>query len=146
MSQQPRPVVVDTSVVVKWFFSENHHSQALQIRDDARSGRVKLHAPDLIYAEFTNVVWKRVTFQGLDPDDGALIVATFKLIPIEITPSVDLVEKAFLLGTQHKRAIYDDLFLALSLQITSLFVTGDQKLYNSLHSAFPNIVWIGDWM
>ena len=47
--------VVDASVVVKWFAFEDLRDQALMILDDI--GR--LQAPDFIFAEVSNVVWKK---------------------------------------------------------------------------------------
>ena len=44
--------VVDASVAIKWFFPEIHGDAALRLLE----GEHRLHAPDLIYSEFGNVL------------------------------------------------------------------------------------------
>lgn len=64
------PVVVDTSVAVKWFFDEPYSAQALTLLHAFREGTVRPLAPDLIYPEFANAAWKRVARDRLTPEDG----------------------------------------------------------------------------
>jgi hypothetical protein len=47
--------VVDASVAIKWFLPEIHSDAALRLL----AGEHTLHAPDLIFSEFGNVLWKR---------------------------------------------------------------------------------------
>ena len=48
--------VVDASVAIKWFLPEIHSDAALPLL----AHKHLLHAPDLIFSEFGNVLWKRV--------------------------------------------------------------------------------------
>ena len=48
-------LVVDASVVIKWFYEEDDSAEALQIRE-----RYQFVAPDLLVAECANIVWKKV--------------------------------------------------------------------------------------
>lgn len=141
----PPMVVVDTSVAIKWFFDEPHSERALYLRDAFRDGHCRMLAPDLIYPEFANVVWKRVLFNRLDIQDGATIIASFTLIPFEIVSSLRLLARAYLTAIQHKQSIYDSLFLTLSLEANAELVTGDEPFYQAMHPAFPCIHWIGEW-
>jgi predicted nucleic acid-binding protein len=52
---EPERVVVDASVVVKWFIPEQGHANARELLLAARDRRVDLHAPDLLLAEVANV-------------------------------------------------------------------------------------------
>ena len=64
-------LVIDTSVAVKWFFDEPHTPEALRVLAACRAGSRRPLAPDLIYPEFGNAVWKRVIQRQLDAEDGA---------------------------------------------------------------------------
>lgn len=56
--------VVDASVVVKWFFPEEHSLQCLELLSTVD----ELLASDLVWAEASNVVWKRlVRGEIIDP-------------------------------------------------------------------------------
>ena len=53
-------VVVDASVAVKWFLPEIHSGAALRYLDDD----CERLAPDLLYVEFGNVIWKMLSLSG----------------------------------------------------------------------------------
>jgi len=138
-------IAVDTSVAVKWFFDEPHSEQALRLRELFQTGTSSPVGPDLIYPEFANVVWKRVVFEGLDPDDGKAVLTAFAAIPFEIVPSLSLLPTAYRLGVDHRQTIYDALFLALSLAMDADFVTADEAFYQAMHPSFPRVRWLATW-
>lgn len=140
-----RPVVVDTRVAVKWFFEEPYSPQALGILKTFRDGTCRPLAPDLIYPEFANSVWKRITQGTVRPEDGPATIAAFLSIPFEITPSPFLVADAFLLALEHRQTVYDALFLALSLQADAEFITADEPLYQAVRSRVSRVTWLGHW-
>lgn len=135
--------VIDTSVAVKWFLKESLEDKALELRDAFKKRKCILMAPDLIYGEFANTIWKRVKFNKLDENIGKLMVADFMLIPIDIVPSRNLLLTAFKLATDFKQSVYDALYLALSVLRNSSFITADEKFYNAISSEFSNICWLG---
>jgi len=52
--------VLDASVVVKWFASEEHGSLAARaLRDDYHAGRLTVVVPTLLYLELLNVAGRR---------------------------------------------------------------------------------------
>ncbi len=57
-------LVVDSSVAVKWFVVEPYSTEARLILDAYQNGVLSLLAPDLINAEFGNIIWKKHIFQG----------------------------------------------------------------------------------
>ncbi len=139
------PVVVDTSVAVKWFFDEPHSAQALKLLDSFRAGTLRPLAPDLIYPEFANAVRKRVALDRLSPEDGAAIMATFLALPFEITASFPLLLSAYRLAVEHRRSVYDALFLTLSLEAGADLVTADEPFYQAVHAHLPHVGWLGNW-
>ena len=47
-------LVVDASVVLKWYVAEDESTEALRLLD----GEKKLIAPELVVAEVANIVWR----------------------------------------------------------------------------------------
>jgi predicted nucleic acid-binding protein len=89
-------VVVDASVVAAAFFPEKHSKAA---RSLLLSGG-DFHAPDLIYAEIANVVWKRFHRGELDVEEAEELLADVLDLPLQITPSEQLVGAALELAMQ----------------------------------------------
>jgi hypothetical protein len=56
---------------------------AHRILEAYRTGTLTSLAPDLLYAEVGNIVWKRHRFQGLAAEDAQEILAAFRLVTFE---------------------------------------------------------------
>src|SRR5205823_4556092 len=107
-----------------------------------QNGGLSLLAPDLLYAELGNIIWKKHLFQGLAQADGQLILDAFRQLTLQITPSSDLLIQAYSLATTHKRSVYDSLYLALGLREQCRVVTADEKLVNALSGSFAGLTWV----
>jgi predicted nucleic acid-binding protein len=129
-------LVVDSSIALKWFLPEADSPVARQILEDYQTGKIVLYAPDLIYAEFANVLWKRHRFQGLLIEDAETVLQAFGQLSITTTPSESLIHVALKLATRHERTVYDMLYVALALNEACPFVTADHKLFNALSPNF----------
>ncbi|MFY9556508.1 MAG: type II toxin-antitoxin system VapC family toxin [Blastocatellia bacterium] len=138
-------LVVDASVVIKWFVTEPLSVEARRILDDYQAGILSLVAPDLINAEVGNIVWKKQTFQGLGADDAKAVIDGFRKLDIAFTPSAQLLGDAYNLAITHRRTVYDSLYLALSVREVCQFVTADERLVNAVSSALPTVVWLANW-
>jgi predicted nucleic acid-binding protein len=137
--------VVDSGLAVKWCVAEADSAQANLIYDAYQYGTIDLLAPDLIYAEFGNIIWKKRRFQNLSEANANAAIAIFQKINFKVTPTIDLFDAAFQIAVKHQRTFYDSLYLALSVEENCEFVTADEKFYNSVKADFPNIVLLSDW-
>jgi len=52
---------------------------------------------------------------------------------------------AYRLAVEHRRSVYDALFLALGLEADAEVVTADEPLYQAVHAHLPHLRWLGDW-
>ncbi|MDR7481719.1 MAG: type II toxin-antitoxin system VapC family toxin [Armatimonadota bacterium] len=141
----PQPLVVDTSVVVKWFLDEPHASQALDVRRAIQQGAYRPVVPDLVYAEFANTIWKHVRRYGLDPSDGEVMIASFLALPMDVVPSHAILLPAFRIACATGRPVYDALFLALSQEAGADMVTADEQLYEAVRAHFPRLQRLAAW-
>ncbi len=133
--------VLDASVVAAAFFQEDHADRAQRLL----AGGCALYAPDLIYAELANVIWKRHSRGEIDTDEAGRLLADFRSLPLRITPCGDLVEAALELALRLGRSIYDCLYLALAVKKRSVMVSADKRLVNALAGTplAKHIAWIG---
>lgn len=138
-------LVVDTSVAVKWFIAEVNTAEAHKIYAKYQTGELTLLAPDLICAEIGNVIWQKQMFEGMAASDAQIVLADFRAIAIKLTSDADLLDEAYQLAVSYECAVYDAMFLALSVREGCQLVTADQKLLNKVASAFSNVVLLANW-
>jgi predicted nucleic acid-binding protein len=138
-------VVVDSSVAIKWLVAEPYSSIARNILNDYQAGILTLLAPDLIYAEVGNIVWKKQRFQGLAALDAQQIIDVFRSLTFATTTNETLIDDAYHLAVTYQRTVYDALYLALSLREQCQFVTADERLANALSPTFSNVIWVAKW-
>lgn len=138
-------VVVDSSVVIKWFVTEPLTPEAQRILDGYQAGTLNLLAPDLLVAEIGNVVWKKYRVHGLAKEDAEQIIAAFRELRIELVPTAELLEEAFRIAMTYERTVYDSLYIALSVREQCIYITADERLVNAVSQAFPNTVWVAQW-
>ena len=136
-----KPVVVDASVIAAAFFPEAHRKAAGEL---LVSGR-ELHAPDLIYAEVGNVIWKRRLRGEIDDEEAADLLTDVMGLPLEITPSKQLIAVALDLALRTGRTMYDCLYVALAAQTKTVMISNDRRLVNALAGGPLKdlVVWLG---
>jgi predicted nucleic acid-binding protein len=138
-------IVVDSSVVIKWFVVEPHSTEARRLLDEYQNGAIELLAPDLLHAEVGNIAWKKHRFQGMAAPDAQLIVDGFRGLKFTLTSTADLLDDAFRLAVAHQRTVYDMMYVALGLRNNCRIATADEKLVNALSGIVPKLTWIANW-
>lgn len=138
-------IVVDSGIIAKWFTIEPDSDEAVKIYDRFKNGDFRLLVPDLVFAEFGNIIWKKRIHQNLSKEAADIAVELFQEIDFLVTPSRSLFDSALLLAINHKRSFYDSLYLALSRAEECSFVTADERLYNAVRDNFPMIILLSNW-
>ena len=134
--------VLDASTVAAAFFQEEHAGRAQGLL----AGGHDLHAPDLIYAELANVIWKRHNRGQIDSDEAGDLLADIRGLPLRITSCGDLAEAALKLALRTGRSAYDCVYLALAVKERSVLATADKRLANTLADTplAKHVLWIGN--
>jgi predicted nucleic acid-binding protein len=124
-----RRVVVDASVVVKWFVPEGGEAEALGLLDAIRAGDAVAIAPDLLLAETANVLWKRVAHaKEITATDASAIMEAVLESPLHIEPIAPLIETALQIALEAGCTVYDAVYIALAEQVNGVFTTSDTRL------------------
>ena len=136
------PIVVDASIAVKWFILEVHSEDAARL---LRSKQDFL-APDLIWAEVGNVLWKKVLRKEISFEQARGILKDFLRFPVQTFGSHALLDAAWGLAAQYGITVYDSLYLAVAISQNCSAVTADRKFYGSLHTkpVGQKFLWVED--
>lgn len=120
--------VVDASLVIKWFVPEVD-SDAARRWLDAPHDYV---APDLLFPETGNTVWKKVRRGELSPADGQQLATDLSVIAIEAVSLRDLLPDAHALALRAGITVYDATYLALAVRLETQVITGDDRFARHL--------------
>jgi predicted nucleic acid-binding protein len=134
-------VVVDASVAVKWFVPEELSADARVLLATA----YRLLAPDLLWAELGNVLWKKHRRRELDQRTARRLLRDFSRVPIEFHSSERWADAALGPAIRHSVTVYDGLYLALAVGNGCRLMTADRRLQEACREgAIRHLVdWVG---
>ena len=114
--------LIDASVAVKMVIAEAGSAEArLLIRH-------RLVAPDLLFPECANIIWKAVRRGELDPPQGELACQALLSIPFEVHPSRDLLPAALARAVDLGHPAYACLYIEAAARLGLPLVTADRRL------------------
>lgn len=117
-------LVVDASVVIKWFVPEIHGEAARRLL----TGDHQYLAPDLLFPEVGNVLWKKVGRGQLTARDARRLADDFTKVAVESVSSRALLGDAMAVATATGLTVYDATYLALAVRLDTVLVTADERL------------------
>jgi predicted nucleic acid-binding protein len=123
-------IVVDTSVLIKWFKTRGEEllREAQQLLEEIERHRVEVHVPALLLYEVGNILLLK-TRLGLAALNDAL--EHLEALPFVVAPpATPLLKRAVRLGREYSLTFYDASFLALAVELDCPFVTADQRLFD----------------
>ncbi len=135
MSETPRPLVVDTSVAVKWYVSEEFRDEALTLFDAMADGTIRGTAPNTIQPEFWNALWQKRRRGELSPEEARTIWSEFSEDPVSLYKTEDLMPRAVEVA-ESGAIIYDALFITLAEAMDTTVMTADDRLLETLNTPF----------
>lgn len=130
-------LVVDASVVVKWFLPEPDRPTAMVLLDSYVYGETNLRAPSILAAEVAAVFTKRYRRNQLTKEQAEMAFLLFEKRLPTLDPIEELLASAYHLSLVHQIAIYDCLYVALAISLRCDFVTADDRLWRALAPAYP---------
>jgi len=123
------PLVVDASVAIKWTVPEHDSALALGLRDGRR-----LIAPQLIFAECANIIWKKARRGEITEAQAAELALLVDDLPVETVSHRGLVTQAVAMSLAYDHPAHDCFYLALARIEGCRFVTADETLCRKLRT------------
>ncbi len=130
MVERAQVFVIDASVAVKWYVSEEDRDRALKVRRDYVEGRIDLASPALILYEVFNALRYH---PGLSPSDMARYVDSLLDMQMDLRlPSEEINTVAAKLAVKECISGYDAHYIALAQSMRARLLTSDAKLRDKL--------------
>jgi predicted nucleic acid-binding protein len=129
METAPR-IVIDSSVVVKWFSKEADSQKALDLLNRFQASEHTLCVSDLLFIEVTNALRYKPTLNNSLVE----IISILYDLNLELYPSTKkLLQSASEMAFEADVSIYDAIPVALAEQLDTYCITADKKTqYNRL--------------
>ena len=125
--------VIDASIAVKWVIPEVLSEQADRIRD----GDDDVLAPDLLFVEVANALWRKTIAREITPREADTALGLVRRSGIDPHPTEPLLPRAMVLARRLSHPVYDCVYLALAERERARFVTADQRLLRRAVSLKP---------
>ena len=123
-----RVFVVDASLVVKWFVPEVHSVAARKWLGASHD----YIAPDLVFPEAGNAIWKKVRRGEFSPEDAQSLVNDLSAVGVEAVSMRALVSDAHALAVRTGITVYDATYLTLAVRLETQVITGDDRFARKL--------------
>ena len=117
-------LVIDASVAVKWFVSEEGSDKA----DEVSASEYTLLAPRLIMIEVANALARKAMQNLITPLEAAEYVRTLPQFLAGLLDVEDLIEPALQSACRHRHPIYDFVYVEAARRRDTKLLTADQKL------------------
>lgn len=129
----PQVLVIDASVVAKWFLPELDSEAALTLARRAAAGSVSLHAPDIWASECASAIWKQaIRLRRMDPGRARAAITRLANVPIRDAASRLLLPRAYAIASAADIAVYDALYVTLGEVLSAQVITADRVLIRRL--------------
>ena len=119
-------VVVDASVVVKWFIDEEDSDKALKIRDRYVNGEIMIIAPELLPYEVLDALRYSGVFSIDEIKEASVALSNYG---IEMYPLLgNLAQKTVEISMETNITVYDSAYVALAYLMDTVLYTADESL------------------
>jgi predicted nucleic acid-binding protein len=115
-------LVIDASVAVKWVLPELDSDRAEALLDHA------LAAPDVLFAECANVLWKKVRRGELSRDEADIAAQTLEQADLAVVSTRGYLAIATSVAVELDHPAYDAVYLAVAEASELRLVTADDEL------------------
>jgi predicted nucleic acid-binding protein len=135
-------VVVDASVITKWFVEEKYTPDALRLRNDYINRLIDIAAPELLPFEVLNSLRYNPEFGEKDIKQSARALEKYSLWLFPILGK--LAEKTIENALKYGITLYDSSYLSLADLKSKTLYTADEKLLAKLKDN-PHIRHISEY-
>jgi len=140
-------LVVDASVLIKFYVPEILSDRAERLLAKVEKQDIDLLAPDLIYLEAGNILWKKQRLKELTHSEVEEITDAVLSLPLKIEASKSLLPLAVNIAIAYGITVYDASYLSLAKIYETTLMTADRRLVDVLAKTDlkDSIIWLGSY-
>ena len=128
-------LTVDASIIVKWFVAEPLAEEARRLL----APRLRLYAPEILLAEFTNTIWKKARRGEIEDTKPHFDELASLPDIVTLHPDGQLVGRAAQLAAEIDHPVYDCLYWACAEAMAPGLVTADKRFVHTAAGHLPNV-------
>jgi predicted nucleic acid-binding protein len=125
-------VILDSSVIAKWFFSEVDTDKALEIKEKFTNNSISIAVPVLLYYEINNILKTAVKTFRIDPKEALKAYNAFLKLNFITYSSELIMGKILEIAMRFDISSYDAAYISLAEYLQIPFLTADQKLLDKV--------------
>jgi len=129
-------IVVDTSVVVKWYIPEQHYEAARRLRDEYLDGKFDLIAPALMPFEAVNALKYSGHYDGERLEEAAQSLPEYGIDLVPFNEIGAVAEIANDLGI----TVYDAAYVAVAREFDTKAYTADGSLLDDVDGEYSKLL------
>ena len=133
-------LVLDASVIVKWFCEEEYTDIALRIRDRFFGGELKVVVSELMFYEVSNAI--RYTGMLSMEEKLELVGDMFSMDFDVVTSNKEILSEAMKSALDTDTTIYDNVYLAVGRFKRCNLITADRAFRDKINT--NEVVFIGE--
>ena len=140
-------LVMDASVLIKFYVPEILSDRAERLLTDVEKGHIDLSAPDLIYPEAGNILWKKQRLKELTRSEVEEITNAILSLPLKMEASRPLIPLALDIAIAYRITVYDAIYVGLTKVYETTLITADRKLVDVLAKTDlkDSVIWLGSY-
>jgi predicted nucleic acid-binding protein len=140
-------LVIDASVLIKFYVPEILSDRAERLLAKVEREEIGLLAPDLIYPEAGNTLWKKQRLKELTRSEVEEITDAILSLPLKIEASKPLLSLAVELVTAYGITVYDALYISPAKVYETTLIAADRKLAEGLDKTDlrDSVTWLGSY-
>lgn len=127
-------VILDASIILKWFVNEEGSAEALIFRDRHVRGKERIIVPSLLFYEVANVLRYRKELPDKEIINLMEILKDFELSAVHL--SFSELEEAMLYARIKDISVYDAAYVVLARNLSCDLITADKRLEKSVNESF----------
>ena len=125
-------MILDASVILKWFIKEEDSDKAKELKESHIIGKFNIIVPDIIIYEVGNALRYEPEFSLREVNRS--LEELYELNLDIIAPLPDILTLIAEIAYRYNITFYDASYIALAQELELQFVTADQKLYNKVEN------------
>ncbi|HHT9111181.1 MAG TPA: type II toxin-antitoxin system VapC family toxin [Candidatus Brocadiaceae bacterium] len=138
-------LVLDASVVLKWYFNDEAHGQkALDILSKYISNDINIVAPSLLEYEVVNGLIIAQKRGRIEDNKINIAIDGFYDLGIKLKNLAWCYQKVFSYCKTYHCSAYDASYLVIAEDEGITMVTSDERLYNQVKKDLKWVQWLGD--
>ncbi len=131
-----KKIVVDASLVVKWFITEEYSNLALEIRDRFVNDQLDLLAPNLLHHGVLNALKYSNLFSLDNLADAVTSLENYGIIYVPLKG--EYAQKTMKLAVDHNISIYDAAYVSLTDIWETCAYSADKKLVDTVNKDYED--------